>query len=226
MAIGAESVRRLRGTNLLVQDTMKHRLFALGHSVMQYSTFLEILKGFGISLVIDVRSKPQSFRFPHFDQTELEENLSTAGTSYLFLGEELGGRPEDPKAYRGDGLVDYRARRKSRQFQEGIERVLNELTQSDSVLMCAEEDPLNCHRFLMICPELVTAGVEPCHIRKGGIIETQREAEDRLLQTQQLGAVAGASLFSDDREASLEKAYIDQSEKCAFRIDPRVLEPW
>lgn len=188
--------------------------------------FLEILKAFGISLVIDVRSKPQSYRFPHFDQTELEKNLSTAGISYLSLGEELGGRPEDPKAYRSDGLVDYRLRRKSQPFQDGIERVLKELMQSDSVLMCAEEDPLNCHRFLMICPELVTAGVEPCHIRKGGIIETQREAEDRLLETQHLGAVAGASLFPDDREASLEKAYIDQSEKCAFRIDPRVLEPW
>jgi hypothetical protein len=92
--------------------------------------------------------------------------------------------------------------------------------------MCAEEDPLNCHRFLMISPELVILGVEPCHIRKGGIIETQREAEDRLLQNQQLAAVAGASLFSVDREAALERAYMAQSEKCAFRIDPRVLEPW
>lgn len=205
---------------------MNHRLFTLGHSVMQSSTFLEILQGLGINLVIDVRSKPQSYRFPHFDQTELEKNLRTAGISYLFLGEELGGRPEDPKAYRSDGLVDYRAWRKSRLFQDGIERVLKQLAQNDSVLLCAEEDPLNCHRFLMICPELVTVGVEPYHIRRGGIIETQREAEDRLLQSQQLAAVAGASLFSDDREAALEMAYVAQSEECAFRMDPRVFEPW
>jgi uncharacterized protein (DUF488 family) len=205
---------------------MAHRLFTLGHSVMQSSTFLEILQRLGISLVIDVRSKPQSYRFPHFDQVELEKTLSTGGIRYLFLGEELGGRPEDPKVYRSDGLMDYRTWRKSRPFRDGIERVLKEFAKSDLVLMCAEEDPLNCHRFLMICPELVILGVEPCHIRKGGVIETQREAEDRLLQSQKLTAVAGASLFSDDREAALEDAYMAQSEKCAFRIDPRVLEPW
>src|SRR6266852_8094535 len=205
---------------------MTHQLFTLGHSVMQSSTFLEILRRLRIDLVIDVRSKPQSYRFPHFDQPELEKILSTSDISYLFLGEELGGRPEDLKAYTSDGLMDYRARRKSRPFQYGIERVLKEVAQCDSVLMCAEEDPINCNRFLMICPELVAVGVEPHHIRKGGIIETQRETEDRLLQSQHLAAVAGASLFSDDREAALEKAYIAQSKECAFRIDPRVLEPW
>jgi uncharacterized protein (DUF488 family) len=193
---------------------------------MQSSTFLEALQRLGISLVIDVRSKPQSYRFPHFDQVELEKALSKEGIRYLFLGEELGGRPEDPKAYGSDGLVDYRARRKSRAFRDGIERLLEELRQSDLVLMCAEEDPLNCHRFLMICPELVTLDVEPNHLRKGGIIETQTEAEDRLLRSQQLAAVAGASLFSEDREAALENAYISQSKECAYRIDPRVLEPW
>jgi len=205
---------------------MNHRLFTLGHSVMQSSAFLQILLRLGIDIVIDVRSKPQSFRFPHFDQLELEKALDTAGIQYLFLGEELGGRPQDPKAYRSDGIVDYRTWRKSRPFQYGIERVLRELAERDLVLICAEEDPLNCHRFLMVCPELIMLGIEPSHIRKGGLIETQRDAEDRLLQIQQLAAVAGASLFSDDREAALEHAYVAQSEKCAFRIDPRVLEPW
>jgi uncharacterized protein (DUF488 family) len=204
---------------------MNHRLFTLGHSVMQSSAFLEILQRLGISAVIDVRSKPQSYRFPHFDQIELEKSLDTASIQYLFLGEELGGRPQDPKAYRSDGLVDYRTWRKSRPFQYGIERVLGELGECDLVLMCAEEDPLNCHRFLMICPELVMVGAEPSHIRKGGVLETQRDAEDRLLQSQQLAAVAGDSLFSEDRQAALEHAYAAQSEKCAFRIDPRVLEP-
>jgi len=201
---------------------MNHQLFTVGHSAMQFSAFLELLQQFGIKLVIDVRSKPQSYRFPHFDQVGLEKTLRAAGIRYLFLGDELGGRPDDPKVYRSDGLVDYRARRKSSPFQAGIERVLRELTEDELVLMCAEEDPLNCHRFLMICPELVVLGLEPRHIRKGGIVETQREAEDRLLQAQQLGAVAGASLFSTAREGALEDAYLAQAEKCAFRVDPRI----
>lgn len=193
---------------------------------MQSAAFLGLLKQFAISLLVDVRSKPQSQRFPHFDRVELEGTLPAAGIEYLFLGEELGGRPDDPKAYGSDGLVDYRARRRSYAFQAGVERVTRELEQHDLALMCAEEDPLTCHRFLMICPELVALGLEPVHIRKGGKIETQGEVEDRLLQTQQLDAIAGASLFSSDRATALESAYVEQAKKCAFRIDPAEVHRW
>ncbi len=205
---------------------MNHTVFTIGHSAMESAVFRKLLQQFEIKLVIDVRSRPRSQRFPQFDQIELEGALRALGIRYLFLGEELGGRPEDPKTYRGDGLVDYRARRKSREFASGIKRVLCELERGDLALLCAEQDPLNCHRFLMICPELVAMGIEPLHIRKGGIRETQREAEDRLLQVQRMAAVAGASLFPEDREAALESAYVAQSEKYAFRIDPRELEIW
>lgn len=205
---------------------MSHHLFTIGHSAMEAGVFLKLLQQFEITLVMDVRSRPRSQRFPQFDQIELERTLREAGIRYLFLGEELGGRPEDPKGYRSDGLVDYRGRRKSRTFAAGMERVLAELERGDLALLCAEEDPLSCHRFLMICPELVAMGLEPLHIRKGGIQETQREAEDRLLQAQKMAAVAGASLFPEDREVALERAYVAQSEKYAFRIDPRELEIW
>ena len=193
---------------------------------MEFSSFLRLLRPFEITLLMDVRSKPQSIRFPHFDHIELESALPGESIRYVLMGEELGGRPDDPKAYREDGMVDYKARRKARSFQAGIERIIKELEHHSVALMCAEEDPLSCHRFLMICPELTALGIDPQHIRKGGIIDTQRECEDRLLETHQLSAMAGNTLFPFDRAAALEDAYAAQSEKVAFRIDPRVLEPW
>ena len=198
---------------------MSHKLFTIGHSAAQLSVFLTALKESDVSLLIDVRSRPRSQRFPHFDQIELEEALRMTGFRYLFLGEELGGRPEDPKAYASDGIVDYGKWRKSHAFQSGIERVLKESADCALALMCAEEDPLHCHRFLMICPELVALGLKPLHIRKGGAIETQQEAEDRLLQQQHLGAAAVGSLFSSDRKSALETAYLAQAKQCAFRLD-------
>ncbi|MGH9649441.1 MAG: DUF488 family protein [Terriglobales bacterium] len=203
---------------------MTHKLFTIGHSAAQLSTLLETLQQFHIGLLADVRSKPQSFRHPHFDRIELEQALPAAGIRYLFAGEELGGRPEDPAAYAGDGVADYRVRRKSYAFRAGLERVEAELAQYDLALMCAEEDPLQCHRFLMICPELVAHGLEPLHIRKGGILETQKQAEDRLLDAQQFSAVSGASLFATDRAAALESAYDAQAKQCAFRIEPAAAE--
>jgi hypothetical protein len=68
-----------------------------------------------------VRSVPQSARMPHFSQPAFEKLLGAEHISYLFLGEELGGRPDDVDAYRPDGLVDYQVRRKSYAFRRGLE---------------------------------------------------------------------------------------------------------
>ncbi len=199
---------------------MAHRIYTVGHSATQLSALVEVLHLFSIGLLVDVRSSPRSFRHPHFDRIELERALPPAGIRYLFLGEELGGRPEDPSAYARDGVVDYRARRTSYSFQAGLERVQTELAKDNLALMCAEEDPLHCHRFLMICPELVAHGVEPLHIRRGGILETQSEAEDRLLAAQDLEVAASGSLFAADRAAALETAYDAQARQYAFRVEP------
>jgi len=202
------------------------RLFTIGHSNQEWPAFVQVLKRLGIPLVVDVRSRPQSSRHPQFSQPEFEATLREAELKYHFLGEELGGRPADAKAYRENGLVDYRARRKSYGFQAGIERVQKELEKVSLVLMCAEEDPLTCHRFLMICPELIASGITPQHIRKGGVIETQMEAEDRLLEEVGFGDVMSSSLFAAGRGEALEQAYVRQAEKCAFRVDPALVEYW
>jgi uncharacterized protein (DUF488 family) len=203
-----------------------HKLFTIGHTNSELPAFLASLRRFEVDLVIDVRSRPQSGRFPHFSQPDFEMSLREAGLHYLFLGEELGGRPADPKAYREDGLVDYRQRRKSYGFGAGLERVLSELEHRAVALMCAEEDPITCHRFLMICPELVAAGIAPVHIRNGIVLETQREAEDRLLKDRHLDTAVGPSLFSVDRAAVLEDAYVRQAERCGFRVDPSLVDSW
>jgi uncharacterized protein (DUF488 family) len=200
-------------------------LYTIGHSNLELASFLETLRRYQVALLIDVRSRPQSSRFPHFSQDALEPAVREAGMRYLALGEELGGRPGDPRAYRNDGLVDYRRRRASREFQSGIDRVLAELEKGSLALMCAEEDPLECHRFLLVCPELSARGLAPQHIRKSKV-ESQQEAEDRLLREHDFRDVASDSLFAssaEDRNAALEDAYVKQAEKFGFRADPRQL---
>jgi uncharacterized protein (DUF488 family) len=203
-----------------------HILYTIGHSNLEAPAFLSTLEMYRLRTLADVRSRPQSHRYPQFSQSPLEESLREAGIEYLFLGEELGGRPDDPKAYREDGQVDYRARRASRAFQQGIERILLELQRRSLVIMCAEEDPLECHRFLMICPALAGRTVEILHIRRGGVVDSQKDAEDRLLKLHHFADVASDALFGSDRPAALEAAYVAQAEKCAFRADPRAVEYW
>lgn len=201
-------------------------LYTLGHSNLEFGELVKLLKHCGVELLTDVRSRPQSGRFPQFSQPGLEKMLQAEAIAYLFMGEELGGRPDDRDTYRSDGVVDYRLRRRSYAFRAGLERVLTELEKCPLALMCAEEDPLECHRFLMISPELVAAGISPLHIRKGARIETQESAETRLLESNGFEAVAANTLFADARAEALEKAYVLQAEKAAFRVDPVTLDRW
>lgn len=201
-------------------------IFTFGHSSLELDQFLALLAQSHVEIICDVRSLPQSGRFPQFSQAVLENILRAEKIDYTFFGEELGGRPDDPEAYRPNGTVDYRARRRSYAFQAGLERLLKLAEERRVALLCAEEDPVECHRFLMICPELVSGGLSPLHIRKDGRIETQEAAENRLLAAHGFSGVAVNTLFPQARAEALEKACELQADKVAFRVDPAQLQPW
>ncbi len=201
-----------------------HRLFTVGHSNQEMSDLLGVLIRHEIHMVCDVRSRPGSFRFPQFNREPLMAQLATARIIYQFFGDQFGGRPLDSRYYRPDGLVDYAARRKAPDFLEAMDRLLGCAQSQNIVLMCAEEDPLHCHRFLLICPALVQRGIVPLHLRRGAALETQRDAEDRLLQLHGFADVTSNSLFSQGRAAALEDALRLQSEQYGFRSSPEAIE--
>jgi uncharacterized protein (DUF488 family) len=201
-------------------------IFTVGHSNLEAGDFLALLARAKIEIVADVRSRPQSARFPQFSHAVLENILKDENMDYTFFGEELGGRPDDPAAYFDDGRVNYTARRRSYAFRSGLERLLTLAEEKAVAVLCAEEDPLDCHRFLMISPELVAAGAPPVHIRKDGRMETQEAAENRLLAAHGFASVAANTLFPEARAEALEKAYELQAARAAFRVDPAALGRW
>jgi len=200
------------------------KLFTLGHSNLEMSDVLGTLLRYEIKVLCDVRSRPGSFRFPQFNRESLEARLSAAKIRYEFFGEQLGGRPLDPSYYLPSGLVDYAARRRAPDFLEAVDRALARAREANTAILCAEEDPLHCHRFLLICPVLVQKGALPLHLRRGGAIETHRDAEDRLLQLHGFADVTSDSLFAQGREAALEDAMRLQAEQYAFRTSPEAIE--
>jgi uncharacterized protein (DUF488 family) len=204
--------------------TLSHLLFTIGHTNQDMSDLLGVLIRHEIHVVCDVRSRPGSFRFPQFNREPLMAQLANAKIIYQFFGDQLGGRPLDSRYYRPDGLVDYAARRKAPDFEEAMDRLLGSAQSHNAVLMCAEEDPLHCHRFLLICPAVVQRGILPVHLRRGAVLESQRDAEDRLLQLHGFADVTSNSLFSQGRTAALEDALGLQSEQYGFRSSPEAIE--
>ena len=206
-------------------ERLSNRLFTIGHSNHSIERFVELLRQAEVAAIADVRSSPFSQRYPQFSQTELRQALERDGFKYIFLGEELGGRPRDPAVYDAEGRVDYWRVRRTSYFHAGLDQLLIEGERQTVAMMCAEEDPLDCHRALMVCAELVERGIRPRHLLGAGWIDSTEELEDRLLEITGIGSGIVGGLFAAeitpaDRADMLAEAYQSQARRKAFRLPP------
>jgi hypothetical protein len=205
------------------RDTQtRNGLFSVGHSNHALADFLALLARASIAAIADVRSQPYSRWLPQFNRGDLERALRAQGTGYVFLGHLLGGRPEDPGLYDADGRVDYERVRQTDDFRDGIARLGRETNDRAVAVLCSEEDPLDCHRGLMIAPACKAVGVEMQHVRADGRVETMSAMEARLLGETGVGAgvldgLFAAQLTEEDRQALLADAYRLQAKRRAFR---------
>ena len=101
----------------------QRRVYTIGHSNHEEQTFLDLLLRHGIEVVADVRSQPYSKYTTQFNSDQIKPALAGAGINYVFLGRELGGRPDDPEFYDAEGRVRYDRVAESPLFRQGIERV-------------------------------------------------------------------------------------------------------
>jgi uncharacterized protein (DUF488 family) len=201
------------------------RLFSIGHSTHELADLIRLLQRAEVTAVADVRSHPFSRHQPQFNQPELERGLKQHGIAYVFLGDLLGGRPQDPSVYDDTGRVDYERVRATAAFQAGLERLIRGLERFTIAMLCSEKDPLNCHRGLMIAPALVERGLAPLHLRNDGTIESTEELEDRLVAEAKLSArvVDGVFAFAlppEKYRLLIAEALHKQSRRKAFRRRP------
>lgn len=163
---------------------MPPTVWTIGHSNHTLDHFLELLRTHAIDVVADVRSTPFSRRHPHFNRERLKAALAGAGggIDYIFLGAELGARSPDPACYDADGRVVYERLAKTDAFTAGLDRVISEAANRRVAVMCAEKDPLSCHRTILVTPRLIARGLTVMHILADGTIEPHSPAtEDRLI---------------------------------------------
>ena len=134
------------------------------------------MKEHGIEVLVDARSRPYSRYAPHFNARDIEATLLDDGIEYLFLGLELGGRPEGEEFYDAEGRVNYALVERSQRFLDGIHKLEKEIRSRRVALLCSEEDPAGCHRRLLVGWVLVERGITVRHIRGDGSVQTEGEA--------------------------------------------------
>lgn len=148
-------------------------LFTIGHSNHALEHLLGLLGDHQVEAIGDVRSWPASRHTPWFDRGPLRDHLRRAGMKYVFLGRELGGRPDNPDLYTDDGRVRYDRVAATESFAEGLEKLRTGILGLRIAIMCAEENPENCHRRLLVARVLFDRGVRVLHIRGDGTIQQE-----------------------------------------------------
>lgn len=162
-------------------------VFTIGHSNHAASAFLTLLRQHGVNAVADVRSVPYSRFNPQFRREALRRELMAAGIAYVYLGGELGGRSDDPTCYR-EGRICYERVAKTQHFNDGLRRLEEGMAKHRIAMMCAEKEPLHCHRTLLVAQALDERGVAVSHIHADGRLESHCGAMDRLLDAARLPA--------------------------------------
>ena len=192
---------------------MTHPIYTIGHSNRSQETLVALLRQHGITSVCDVRSQPYSRLHPQFGRERLCHDLEVSGIAYVFLGKELGGRSPSPASY-VDGKIQYDRIAKTTVFQEGLTQLIRLTASHRIAILCAEKDPLVCHRTLLVARELARHGVEVGHILGDGAIESQSQAEMRLLRDLNLPI---EDMFRSRAEI-LDDAYKRRSEVVGYRL--------
>jgi uncharacterized protein (DUF488 family) len=197
-----------------MMSTLHGTIFTIGHSTHRQEDFVALLAQHGITAICDVRSTPYSRFNPQFSRESLERALAARGIEYRFLGKELGARSEDPACYEG-GKVQYGRLVQSELFQSGLKRVWREMNDYRIALMCAEKEPLECHRTILVARHLTALGVSVEHIHADGHLESHGAALDRLAR---MLKAPENDLFRS-REEVLDEVYEIQGERIAYTAE-------
>ena len=190
---------------------MEKILYTYGHSAHQFSYFLSLLTNNAISAVCDVRSTPYSRRHPQYNKETLSRALKNEDIAYVFLGKELGAKHPDPDCII-DGKVQFELIANKPVFASGLQRVIEGTKQYNVALLCAEEDPLTCHRTILVCRHLRHQFGTILHIRGDGSLEKNDVFEQRLVN-----AVGLEEDLFQTKASIIEDAYTLQGQRISLR---------
>lgn len=193
-------------------ERLSPEILTVGYSTHEWPDFLALLRGVGVTAIADVRSHPTA-RLPSYRQENLAPALRAEGIAYVFLGDELGARRVEPECYVED-RADYGRIERLPKFREGVARLERGAAEHTIALMCAEKEPLDCHRGVLISRVLTEEGWQVGHVLADGSIEPHATTEDRLVE------IVGVDPLLDGlagRDKLVERAYSERGLQIAYQ---------
>ncbi len=158
-----------------MESKRRATLYTLGHSRHTIEVFIALLKQHRIKRVVDVRGQPYSRYNPQFNRERLAGSLNAKEIDYTWSGEHLSGRPRERRFYAASGEVLWDKLAAKPELQDALDALAADARLHRLVLVCAEENPMRCHRRFLLTPPLSRRGVKVLHLRGDGRVEPESE---------------------------------------------------
>ena len=198
---------------------MAKEIFTIGYSGFpKVEDFITALKQYNIQILIDVLSSPFSAYYETYNKDRLDSILRNNSIFYTNYAKQFGARQDNRDFYK-NGRLDFETFSKSEQFLAGVSRV--EESSAVVALMCAEKQPSECHRTILVARALSERGHDITHILPDGITLTQRDIDAELLEKYYPDR-AQQSLFDDNSLTDAEYirlAYARRNDEIGFKLE-------
>ncbi|WP_330694231.1 DUF488 domain-containing protein [Intestinibacter bartlettii] len=203
---------------------IKIEIYTLGHSNYPFDKFIEILKRYNINCVVDIRGIPYSKYNTQYNKEVLQSNLRKLGYTYIYMADEFAAKRKNKISYNKEGYADFEKVVLEDAFKKGIERLKVGCSKNYKiVLLGAMQDPIRCHRAILMGRELIKAGFDVKHIMHEGCLKTQDELEEQLLEKYFEGRnqLTIDSLLGNDmsREDMIKECYKLANKEIGYRME-------
>ena len=157
-------------------------IYTIGHSNYTMERLIDMLEYYNINCVVDIRGTPYSKYNIQFDKEAIRYTLTNAGFVYIYMGKELAAKRIRKNSYNNEGYSKFEEVIKEQEFKRGDERLNNGSEKRYKIILLgAMQDPIRCHRSILVGRELVKNDFDVKHILDDYSIVTQDDIEEMLL---------------------------------------------
>ena len=199
-------------------------IYTIGHSNYTIEKFIDMLHYYNINCVVDIRGTPYSKYNVQFDKETIRYTLNKAGFIYIYMAKELAAKRVNKQSYNEEGYSDFEKVINEKEFIEGIERLKNGCDKGYKIaLLGAMQEPIRCHRAILVGKALRKYGFNVKHILDDYSIVSQDDIEEMLLDKYfsnrnqiTIDDLIGSAL---NRKEMIEKGYRLANKEIGYRIE-------
>jgi len=157
-------------------------IYTIGHSNYPLEKLIDMLKHYNINCVVDIRGTPYSKYNVQYNEETIALSLKEDGFLYLYMANEFAANRENKSSYNKEGYSDFEKVVMEKDFVNGIERLKLGCEKGYKiVLLGAMQEPIRCHRSILVGRALWGNGFKVNHILDDYSIASQENIEENLL---------------------------------------------